>query len=511
MAIANFFEKASVAASQALRGLDYDDLVNLLEQRIVGIAFDEQACTTVEGWWTTELLANLLARFYPRLSFFPQDSSAAMRIGELIELALAINPKIEIVESEVEPDAVAVVGSRATSLKCPQIYVGSKNWTVSVSSFRPVGSSTFANPFSAGAAACFGAANIFRTIFSDKLGLADNAESFELSLRTFKFESDNSLNLPSSSVAIEECFLVGNGAIGNGAVWSLSKFPEFHGQLHLIDDESIDLSNLQRYVLATQSDVGVYKVDLAKKQFRPDSAVYPNQCDWSEFLDRRNDWSLNTVLTAVDTREDRIAIQASVPRLILNAWTQTGDLGISRHRFTGKDGCLACLYFPVEGEKNLDQQIAEAIGLPNQLMEIRTLLYSGKSIGRDLLFRAATAMRVPPEDLLPFENEPLVKFYSSAICGGLVLRLGGALHDSNRELDVPLAFQSALAGILLAAELVMDSVADLSEERTTTTRIDLLRPTKGTVVLNYPVAKSARGNCICQDADFIAAYNSKFG
>ena len=65
-----------------------------------------------------------------------------------------------------------------------------------------------------------------------------------------------------------------------------------------------------------------------------------------------------------------------------------------------------------------------------------------------------------------------------------------------------MAFQSALAGILLAAELITDAGGLRSVQPPAQTEIDLCRLAIGgdTVVrLNTPAAKNFSGRCICQD------------
>ncbi|WP_456679058.1 hypothetical protein [Bradyrhizobium sp. LM6.9] len=72
---------------------------------------------------------------------------------------------------------------------------------------------------------------------------------------------------------------------------------------------------------------------------------------------------------------------------------------------------------------------------------------------------------------------------------------------------VPMAFQSALAGIMLAADLVKHA-AGLRAASTTTTRIDLLRPLAP--FLGDPRAKDSSGRCIYCDRDFLDAYRRKY-
>jgi hypothetical protein len=69
-----------------------------------------------------------------------------------------------------------------------------------------------------------------------------------------------------------------------------------------------------------------------------------------------------------------------------------------------------------------------------------------------------------------------------------------------------MAFQSALAGILLAAGLVGEG-AGLRVRTGRKVVIDLLRPL-GTDLL-VPTAKHPGGYCLCQDPDYQAAFRAK--
>lgn len=116
------------------------------------------------------------------------------------------------------------------------------------------------------------------------------------------------------------------------------------------------------------------------------------------------------------------------------------------------------------------------------------------------------AKKISLNSLLRFEGRPLKTLYVEGICGGALLDLN---RESNSQLmEVPMNFQSALAGIMLSAELV----ASVGEFRTApppvTTKIDLLKPL-GTY-LSLPLPKHFSGNCICQDVDYISVYQAKY-
>ena len=68
MAVANFFVKSPMAASQVLQGLDPEALQQKLESCVVGIAFDHDAARSSEGGAAVRLALNLLSRFYPRIA-----------------------------------------------------------------------------------------------------------------------------------------------------------------------------------------------------------------------------------------------------------------------------------------------------------------------------------------------------------------------------------------------------------------------------------------------------------
>ena len=71
-----------------------------------------------------------------------------------------------------------------------------------------------------------------------------------------------------------------------------------------------------------------------------------------------------------------------------------------------------------------------------------------------------------------------------------------------------MAFQSAMAGVLLAAEIVADAMALRRTQIEPTTTMDLLRPIGR--LLNQPRGKSETGRCICQDADYLRAYRGRY-
>ena len=138
---------------------------------------------------------------------------------------------------------------------------------------------------------------------------------FTLSLIDYNPDSANPENPTLKETDLQSSALVGLGAVGNAAVWALSRTPFLKGNLDLVDDEKIDLSNLQRYILAAQTEVGAIKIVLGSKQFQgKDLTVLSHNLEWGVFLRKSPGKMLNRVAVAVDSDTDRQAIQAALPK-----------------------------------------------------------------------------------------------------------------------------------------------------------------------------------------------------
>ena len=337
MALANFFDKAALAASQILKDFNRGSFEQLLESSPVLLAFDCSATESAEGLATLDMSARLLGRLYPRISIKALDAEAQNHSPSVLNLLRSINPNVELEEEGTHPAVALVIGKTSLSsvqAGIPVFYIGSDEWLVKFSPTAPVSSGSSSNPFAAGAAACLGAANVFRAVFKDMLSNSAADGEVCLSLLDYALNADPQNNAPSlpEDVQLSETVLVGAGAIGNGALWALQRIEGARGRLHLVDHDPVSLSNLQRYVLTVQENVEALKVNLAAELFK-DTGIeaVPHPATWAAFLGKRQNWKLPRVAVAVDTAAARVAIQASLPPIVINAWTQASDLGVSRH------------------------------------------------------------------------------------------------------------------------------------------------------------------------------------
>lgn len=500
MAIADYFRRSAVAVAQVLDGYDEDAIRSRLDTKVIGIAFSGEESRRPEGRALIDLSVRLLSRLYPRLVLLGDDSDL---LEEMRTLAAAINPAIEL--GDEQPDIMLGIGTVGAASPV-NIFLGSSGWDAYLSTEQSQELGETSNPFGAGAAACLGAANVFRAVF-----LGERAElDHELALSTLDMTvARSSDNVAIDGVALGDSnVLVGLGAIGNATVWALAR-TTLEGTLSLVDHQAIELSNLQRYVLALRSDETRSKVELAAATLSGTLRPAPHPDDWATFVAAEG-YSWQRVMVALDTARHRRAVQASLPRWIANAWTQPGDLGVSTHSWA--DGaCLSCLYLP-EGElPNEDKLIANALGIarPDRELQIRNLLHANAAPPREMLEEVAERLEVPLEVLTPFESRPLRELYTEGICAGAVVPLS-RLNAPTQDVHVPIAHQSALAGVLLAARFVAHAVGRVPEHAEVT-RIDMLRALPLLIArLAQPVAKDSRALCICQDTVYMDAYALKY-
>lgn len=512
MAFADYFEKNLQSAALILQGIDAEAFKNTIEKEVVAVAMDDKALASKEGRATSDLSVRLLARLYPTLALVTLGKARSEDLERYRALARAVNSKIDLEAALSNVTHCLVIGS--TKVRIPKgkrpvvIYAGSDNWLARVSTKGPTGSGSSDNPFGAGAAACLAIANFFRSSFKAQLPHAKPDEELTFSvLQMAPVDPAKPLNCALRHFDIGEVFLAGVGAIGNGFVWAIERV-HCIGILHLVDGEALAKSNLQRYAMTVETDVDKPKVDLAKVWLSKSGLeVVAHSKHWEQFVGEREIRSFDQVAVAVDTASSRINIQASLPRAVFNSWTQTGEAGISRHEFRGTGACLACLYIPDGEVPNYDQLVARALHLPEtreHLLEIRKRLQLAEPTDRGFLDRVATAAGVPIDELLPFENKPLESLYLQGICGGAVMTLAKGGNPAQRT-EVPMAFQSAFAGILLAADLVAERLA-LRPRLATKTQINLM-----TALAPFPSNGQAKAKrCFCTDADFVAAFDAKY-
>ncbi|MFL5833352.1 MAG: ThiF family adenylyltransferase [Solirubrobacterales bacterium] len=376
------------------------------------------------------------------------------------------------------------------------------------------------------AAASIGIGELFRSLFADRL-VHGRTRPTPFALNLLTLEEDEITTPAMEEVEVGTVHLAGCGAIGQACVATLREMP-VRGTLVAVDHDQIDEGNLQRYVLSSASDVGSAKPDVIQRVMADHPLVVePVSTAWGK--DARTAPGRDTVLSALDSKQGRVELQSGLPRQLFNAWTQPEDLGVSRHQAFGEAPCLACLAWPHQARPSESARIAEALG--EHELRVLGYLLGGITVDQPLQqdqLHGTLRLPVPPDadqwlrrslldDLidryeLPQEQRrPLAKLhvsalYRDAVCAGLLME-----HRQNRdeEISVPLAHQSALAGIMLATWLIANAIPTLRVllPDATQARYDVLRG--GAQI--WPLNRGREPRCFCSDPDFRDAYGERWG
>lgn len=499
MALARFFERVFRAAGRALV-VSRETLETALGSQVVAVQCGSACAAEGNARWIAELLVNLLARLYPRLAI----ASELPDVHEhLIGIAKSINPTVAVEDATAATVTVVVGGGESSHPNT--IYARADGWVARVlfqPSRSPLGP---ANPYAAAAAAALATAEVFRRVFRERL--PTQQEPREVSLSLLDFSEEAGAEEPLGPADVGQVVMAGLGAVGNGALWAMGRHASLTGEVWLVDHETVELSNLQRYVLAADSDERAAKVDLADAALRHTGLRrYLCRETLESFAERfREGFTLPTVCVSVDNVPSRRAVQALLPRLVLNGWTGDRSLGASWHEFDREAACLSCLYHPNGPRPSQTDMVAEALGLDPE--RAGKLWINGEAPQPEELVQMEKHLGLKPGDLSGWRGKPLGDIYTGVICGSVQLDVQGL----GRVEVVPLAHQSVLAGALTAAELVKRSTPSLgarSQHEVLTVWEDVLRrpPPAGRWLRD----RSREPGCICGDKVYQEVYRRKW-
>lgn len=499
MALARFFDRVYAAVGRHI-ALDRASLEAALGDRVVAVHCGSEV-ETDEGSprWLAEFLVNLLARLYPRLSLTAPNATR----DRLEQLARAINPAIEIVDGAVPATVTVVIGS-VESTPSGALHPRADGWVARLLRTpdpRPWGP---ANPYAAAASAAFAASEIFRGVFHDRIKAPPFAGDIHLSL--LDFGAETGADRPLAAAHLGEVAFFGLGAVCNAALWTLARHPGLEADGWLVDHEDIDLSNLQRYLLTVDADVGLPKTKLALRALAGTALKLKPRPETLEIFAGSfpESFKVPTVCISVDNIEGRRTAQALLPRLVLNGWTSDGGLGASWHEFDHKAACLACLYQPHGVGLSQTEIVADALGLERP-RGAELWIKNQPPDERDLQ-TIAEHLGFGPDVLAAWRGKPLSELYTGLVCGAAGVDLGGR----GRAEAVPLAHQSAFAGVLLAAELVKRTdpeLAALAQPEPLVAWDDVLCPPHPR---QWRRPREREPGCICGDKDYQAIYSAKW-
>jgi len=487
VALAPFFERVYGAVGGHL-AVSRESLAISLNDISVGVHCGAEP--TPNDICISEFAINLLARLYPRLSI----SGPERHTEELKGLALRINPNIEFADSP--PMATSIFVGMAPEIEA--IAAGASGWVAHLRHLGAPPQGTY-NPYASATAAALACAELFRRIFL-KVSLER-----DLSVSLLDFTDDTGSSLEMASRDVGSVIFAGIGAVGNAALWALGHDTKTRGKLILLDPEQLTLFNLQRYVLGTYADVLQPKVELAKRSLAHSRFSVENHAlTLEQFAEQHHGIEIPTICISVDNAESRRSAQALLPKLVVNGWTGNQALGVSWHVFSREAACLACLYQPRGQGISATEQAARALGLS---VERATMLWvTRQPLSEEDVKTAARALGVDQETLRAWHGKTLGDLYTDLVCGAVPLDVVGL----GKVETVPLGHQSALAGVLMAAELLKRTSPDLAASAQSEPLVswdDVLRPPPTIWVKPRP----REPGCICGDKDYLEIFRQKWG
>ncbi len=127
----------------------------------------------------------------------------------------------------------------------------------------------------------------------------------QFSRTALQFGDDGMQRLHDACVAV-----FGIGGVGGYAVEALAR--SGIGTLHLIDDDKVALSNINRQLLATHDTVGQYKIDVAKARvlsINPNATVVTHRTFYlPQTADKFNLAQYDYIIDAIDTVAGKLAL-----------------------------------------------------------------------------------------------------------------------------------------------------------------------------------------------------------
>jgi len=448
------------------------------EPGAVLVVADEKPLKSANGQFALCMAVNALSRLYPVLTcigiWLPDSLSfcvkaplfSGKRIHEsLMNFVSRLKPECEVTivdRLSDDWDAVLSIGTSKAKLK-NKISIASDGWIARISADKLSKDFTEnSNPIGAYTAACIGGMEVFKKVFLKKSDLLapEKAPSdvrwrlrfieSEVSFSTFDYKINEkpASNPPiPDNVDLGNLCIVGVGAGGGAAAYSLASLSSLKGRLILIDPDEVKPSNMNRYVYALKVDLADEwsKVEVTRELFRHFDKLcvqcYPHS--YQKLSESGKIGAMDLLVSTVDTKETRRDIQWDMPRVILDAAVLLSEFYVRRVDI-GKGPCLLCTHKADEVKHSSEEIVSQVIGLSQK--EIVRLRSTNARITRELVNR----MKEYSEKsgfALPSAGERFSD-WELAHCGELIL-------PSTQE-RFPLTFSTILPGILIAGEVIKE-------------------------------------------------------
>lgn len=356
-------------------------------------------------------------------------------------------------------DAIAVIGGAVGGVSAT-LFAGGSGWLAQLSTDAPVPVGGPPNPVGAYATATFAVAEIWKQLLAPFSHLFPGTPIFPLdgSFEFSAFDYSHRAAGPNPElpavVTLDRLTAVGLGAGGTAALYTLASLPELRGHATLVEPDEATLSNLNRLVAAIDVDAldGRPKVDIVAGllQRHPRLTVDPRHAAFDDIKDSLGRPDFARVLAAVHSREARRSIQSETPRVVWDAAaTCTGEFFVWRVGF-GHTPCLACRLAPEDRdpEREKARQLEKLLG-QTEGGWLRKIRDNEPFAGPEIQALESRLQEVGSQARAPAVGQRFGD-WDAEQCGKL------KLPDPDDE--VPIPFAPVLAGVLLAGEVLKETL-----------------------------------------------------
>lgn len=499
------------------------DIEQLLFPGRVAVVLTPGAAPNTQAQLISSFAINLLARLYPVVQnldlVVPGGIPLRAQIprwknetldGHLCVFLRALSSPVNwtVTDTIVNNPVCSLVIGTANPTAREVIYVGSDGWNAYLSPEKPLGCGDNVNPVGAYAAACLAVGEITKRLLFlhrdrfEGVPILPLKEPLSFSAFTYLTSSSDSNPALESSFDLGRLTIVGLGAGGAAAVYTLASLPDLTGSINLIEPDEIEDGNLNRYVHADAGDAGRLKTEVAREIFRrfPGVKANPFPLPFGKASSRLEIEDFRYVLAAVHSREARRELQYETPMVLWDGGaTEHGEFRVWR-MILGRTECMHCKHPP--GQRDPERESAAQL---SQLLGLNPEIWLRK-IRDNEPFNAEEAAviqaRIASKDH-SFDLPTVGQRYGDwekAQCGRL------PFPDVDEEIPIP--FAPVMAGVLLAGEILKEHCYPQA----------VLDSYYGNTLLGHFMRRMkvnrrrARGDCaFCHDELYLNQYMRRWG
>ncbi|MFB6465009.1 ThiF family adenylyltransferase [Bradyrhizobium tunisiense] len=368
------------------------------------VAISDTAAHTKSGQDTLWMLTNLLCRQFklvtaiaydipaeiamlPRVAAFGEASTLRETAANCVRLVAGQHVDVGAYDASSEfayPIEIFIGQPSSSSRGSVRVVLFADGWRLFLGTRFPDGASCTSDltlgPY---LGACFAAGEVFKRLRGLKEGkghlLGEDREIF-LSLWSCRSAASWKQLDPDpimASLALPAFYLAGAGAVAQALALALAGMPNVGGYASVADPDSLDLSNDNRYALATLEDDRQSKAPLLARFLNHRGLeTFPFPGTWQDFVARsgrepsRSDldtlerkYLYRLLLSCVDDNSARHAIQNLWPDLIIGGSTYGLTAKAIIYDMSGDQLCLKCFNPVIERNDRVRERIAQALAM----------------------------------------------------------------------------------------------------------------------------------------------------